>query len=263
MNKKPVALVTGASRGIGRAITVELAGRGYDLVGVARTLESTGEKAGLEDLRHLVEASGASFLPIRADVGDVSYHRSLIEEVEGAFGRIDLLVNNAGVAPERRVDLLEAEPESFDRVLSINLRGPFFLTQAVAEKMLEHRKGLKDYNPKIVFITSISARVSSTDRGEYCVAKAGTSMVAALFADRLAGEGINVYEIRPGIIETDMTAAAREKYDKLIGEGLVPMRRWGKPEDIARAVASLARGDFDYATGTIIELSGGMGMRRL
>jgi 3-oxoacyl-[acyl-carrier protein] reductase len=263
MSERPVAVVTGASRGIGRAIALELSMAGYDIVGISRTLETTKIKKGLDELKPLIEANGTSFLPLHADIGDVETHSRLISEIEKAFGRIDILVNNAGVAPLKRLDVLETTTESFDRMLSINLRGPFFFTQVVSRQMLEKREIIKDYHPKIIFITSISAEVSSLNRAGYCISKSGLSMAARVFALRLAESGINVYEIRPGVVQTDMTAPVKERYDKLIDEGLIPMNRWGQPEDIARAAAALARGDFAYATGTIIELSGGMNIRSL
>ncbi|NIM17240.1 MAG: 3-ketoacyl-ACP reductase [Candidatus Aminicenantes bacterium] len=263
MNKRPVAVVTGASRGIGSAIVLELSTAGYDIVGISRTLETTKTKKGLNELKPFIEANGASFLPLKADISDIEIHNRLISEIEKEFGRIDVLVNNAGVPPLKRLDILETTAESFDRVLSINLRGPFFLTQLVSRQMLEKIEIIRDYHPKIIFITSISAEVSSLNRAEYCISKSGLSMAARVFAHRLAGSGINVYEIRPGLVQTDMTAPVKEKYDKLIEEGLIPMNRWAQPEDIARAVAALTRGDFAYSTGTIIEVSGGMNIRSL
>jgi NAD(P)-dependent dehydrogenase (short-subunit alcohol dehydrogenase family) len=187
----------------------------------------------------------------------------MLKAILETYGRIDLLVNNAGVAPEKRLDLLETTPGSFDRVLDINLRGPFFLTQRVAAQMVAQVKESADRKPAIVFVTSISADTSSPSRAEYCVSKAGLSMAAAVFADRLAEFGINVYEVRPGIIKTDMTSAVTAKYDRLITEGLVPQGRWGLPEDVGKAVAALVGGSFPYSTGTVIEVSGGMNLRRL
>lgn len=263
MGERPVALVTGASRGIGRAICLELATSGHDIVGISRTLESTAEKTGLLDLKKHVEWCGVEFLPLRADVSDIDGHPALVSEIEKVFGRIDLLVNNAGVAPLQRLDILETPPQSFDRVVGVNLRGPFFLTQAVAGAMLDRKRRTTDYAPRIVFITSISAVVSSPNRPEYCISKAGLSMAASLFADRLAGSGIGVFEVRPGVVLTDMTAPVKEKYDRQIAEGLIPQGRWGQPEDVAKVVAALARGDFGYSTGAVFEVSGGMNIRRL
>ena len=179
------------------------------------------------------------------------------------FGRIDLLVNNAGVAPKQRLDILEATEESYDRVLSINLRGPYFLTQLVANRMIALKQAGKAQTPRILFITSISAYTSSPSRGEYCVSKAGLAMAAKLYADRLGEYGIPVLAISPGIIETPMTSAVKAKYDKLIAEGLLINKRWGQPEDIAAAVSAFARGDLDYSTGECIEVGGGFGVRRL
>jgi len=263
MVERPVALITGASRGIGRAIAIALAQAGYDIAGVSRSLGSPKMRDELVSLEASVGASGAALLPLQADVSDLASHDGLVQEVEHRFGRIDLLVNNAGVAPRERSDLLETTPESFDRVLSINLRGAFFLSQAVARRMLHLAKTLPDYSPKIVFITSISAEVSSPNRAEYCISKAGLSMAAKIFADRLARVGVAVYEIRPGLVATDMTAPVREAYDAKIAAGLIPLGRWGQPEEIGAAVVALARGAFGYATGTVIELSGGMNIRHL
>jgi NAD(P)-dependent dehydrogenase (short-subunit alcohol dehydrogenase family) len=200
---------------------------------------------------------------MRADVSDLADGRRLLDEAMALAGRIDLWVNNAGIAPERRLDLLETTPESWDRVVDTNLRGPFFLSQAVAREMLRLRSAGVVAEPQIVFITSISSRFASISRGEYCVAKAGLSMVAQLFAARLAGEGIRVYEIRPGLIDTDMTRSVRAAYDERIAAGLVPMGRWGNAEDVGRAVAQIAAGAFPYSTGAVIDVDGGLGMRVL
>lgn len=262
MDSRPVAVVTGASRGIGRAIALDLAGAGFDIAGVDLALESTPETAGLDGLAAGLADLGAAFLPIEADISRLEGHGKIVSDIEEAFGRVDALVNNAGIAPLERKDVLETTPESFDRVIAVNLRGTFFLTQAIAGRMIASAEGEEGFS-SIIFITSISAEVSSVNRVEYCVSKAGLSMVARVFADRLVEHGIRVYEVRPGIIETDMTAPVKEKYDRLIAGGLVPLGRWGQPEDIARVVTSLARGDLGYSTGTIIEASGGMHIRSL
>ena len=255
---KAVALITGASRGIGKGIAVALASHGYDVAGVA-----TGLTTGIEDTRREVESRGQQFVPIAADIGNLDDHPRIVEEAVGAFGRIDVLVNNAGVAPKVRLDILETTPESFDRLIGINLRGPFFLTQRVAAQMIAQTKAGAGYAPKIVFITSISSNTASPNRAEYCISKAGLSMAAQTFAVRLAEYGINVYEVRPGVVETDMTAAVKRKYDDLIAKGLLLTPRWGTPEDIGKAVVAFAEGYFDYATGTVIEVGGGFGVQRL
>ena len=244
-------------------MAIELAGRGYDLAGSSRVLDTQPNAAGIFEVKRRVEDTGASFLALQGDVSVLEDHERMIELILGKFGRIDLLVNNAGVAPERRLDVLETTPASFDRVLSINLRGPFFLTQAVAARMIARKKQHPESRPCIIFITSVSAYMSSPSRAEYCLSKAGLSMASAIFADRLSEFGINVYEVRPGVIKTDMTAPVESKYDKLIGEGLIPQRRWGLPEDVAKAVAALASGAFEYSTGVVVEVSGGMNIRRL
>jgi len=263
MDKKPLAIITGASRGIGRAICISLASSGYNIAGISRTLETTGSKKGLNELKPIIEDMGSGFLALEADIADVNRHIDLLSEINKNFGRIDLLVNNAGVAPIKRIDILKTSTESFDRLIDINLRGPFFFSQTVVNFMMDIKEKTPDYKPAIIFITSVSAALSSPERAEYCISKAGLSMASQVFADRLSGSGINVFEIRPGIIQTDMTAPVKEKYDKQIAEGLIPQGRWGKPEDIARAVNSLANGGFPYSTGTIIEISGGMNIRHL
>jgi NAD(P)-dependent dehydrogenase (short-subunit alcohol dehydrogenase family) len=259
--KKPVAFITGASRGIGRGIAIELAKQGWDLAGLSRRFDPKNTEDGLFEVKQRVEELGGNFLPLQGDVTSLADHGHTLDLVLEKFRRIDLLVNNAGVAPEKRLDVLETTAGSFDRVLGINLRGPFFLTQRIALQMIAQTK--LERKPAIVFITSISANTASPSRAEYCVSKAGLSMAAAVFADRLAEYGINVYEVRPGIIKTELTAAVEEKYDTLIGEGLVPQKRWGLPEDVGKAVAALVSGNFAYSTGAVIEVSGGMNLRRL
>jgi len=263
MKSKPVAIVTGANRGIGEAIALDLSKAGYNIAGISRTLNSSGTKKGLNELKSKIETNGATFLPLQGDISDIGSFDKIVAEIVKKLKRIDLLVNNAGVAPLERLDILETTAESFDRVMSINLRGAFFFTQKVARNMLDNIDNFKDYNPKIIFITSVSAEVSSPNRAEYCISKAGLSMASKVFADRLAGSAIKVYEIRPGIIDTDMTTPVKEKYDRMINEGLVPLYRWGKPSDISKVVISIANGNFSYSTGNIIEISGGMNIRHL
>jgi 3-oxoacyl-[acyl-carrier protein] reductase len=263
MNKRPVAFITGASRGIGRGIAIELARHGYDLAGNSRLFDSANQTSGLFEVKRRVEELGSTFLPLQGDVAVLEDHERMTEKILETFGQIDLLVNNAGVAPEQRRDILETTAASFDRVMAINLRGPFFLTQRVAAQMIAQKKTQPESRASIVFITSVSAYMSSPSRAEYCLSKAGLSLAAAIFADRLSEFGINVYEVRPGIIKTDMTAAVAGKYDELIGEGLIPQQRWGLPEDVGKAVVALASDAFSYSTGLVVEVSGGMNIRRL
>ena len=257
-----VALITGAGRGIGRGIALELAGEGLAVAGCDLVFDPAEDRSGLFEVKRAVEALGAAFLPLRADVADLDSHATVLDAVRAEFGRLDVLVNNAGIAPAVRADILETAPESFDRVMSVNLRGAFFLTQKAVPLLLQ-AAAVPGARPAIVFITSISAVASSLNRPEYCVSKAGLSMTARLFAHRLAGTGVSVFEVRPGLIQTDMTEPVRERYDKLIADGLVPQGRWGFPEDVGRAVAGLVSGRFAYSTGTVIEVSGGMDLRRL
>ncbi len=263
MRNKRVALVTGAAKGIGRSIVLELARNGFDTIGVDILFDPTNRKSGLFEVKERSKEFESDFFPIKSDVSDLEAHDEVIKQAVDRFGRIDILVNNAGVAPEKRLDILDTTPESYDRVLSINTRGAFFLTQKIARQMIKQVEEDKERKCCIIFISSISAYVSSPSRAEYCISKAALSITAKIFADRLAEYGINVYEVRPGIIQTDMTAPVREKYDKLIAEGLIPQKRWGFPEDVAGAVASLARGDFAYSTGLVVEVSGGMNIRHL
>jgi NAD(P)-dependent dehydrogenase (short-subunit alcohol dehydrogenase family) len=263
MDSKPVALVTGASRGIGRSIAIELARCGFDIAGNATSYDPKNTKKGLAEVKAKVEALGSSFLPAPGDIADLNTHGSILSSALERFERIDLLVNNAGTAPKERLDILETTPKNFDHVYSVNTRGTFFLTQAVARHMEEQVRKNPDTKPAIIFISSVSSYVSSPSRAEYCISKAAISHAAQIFAHRLAATGINVYDVRPGIIKTDMTQPVEEKYNALIQEGLIPQGRWGLPEDVARAVAALARGDFKYSTGGVIEISGGMHIHRL
>lgn len=263
MKTRSIALVTGAGRGIGRGIALELSREGFDLAGVDILFDPDNLKSGLFEVKARVEENGVAFLPVRGDIANLGDHERILAEVLARFGRIDLLVNNAGVAPLVRKDILETTVESFDRVFGVNARGTFFFTQRIARQMISQVKENPEARPAIIFITSISATMSSPLRAEYCISKAALSQAAILFADRLAEHGINVYEIRPGIIQTEMTAPVKEKYDQLIAGGLVPQKRWGYPEDVGKAVAALAKGYFPYSTGVILEVSGGMNIRRL
>lgn len=252
------ALITGAGRGIGRGIALALAEKGWNIVVNYRS----NAQAASETVE-MVKQAGGDGLAVQANIAEAADREQLVDETVGSFGRIDLLVNNAGMAPRARTDILEVSEESYDEVMAVNLKGPFFLTQTVARTMLEQKQlGLIDA-PKIINIGSLSSYTSSPSRPEYCLSKAGLSMMTALYADRLAEYGINVYEIRPGIIETDMTSVVKEKYDTLIGEGLTPIRRWGQPDDIARAVVAIAEGLFPFSTGEIINVDGGFHLRRL
>ncbi len=260
---KAVALVTGASRGIGRGIAIELARHGYDVAGAATKADPNDRAKGLFEVKDRVEELGGRFLVLTGDIGNREDHARMVDEALSVFGAIDVLVNNAGVAPLERLDILDTTEASFDRLIRVNLRGPFFFTQDVAIQMIEQVQGGRAIKPCIVFITSISSDTASPNRAEYCVSKAGLSITAQNFAVRLAQYGINVYDLRPGIIETDMTAAVRAKYDKLIAEGLLLQPRWGTPEDVGKAVVGLAEGYFSYSTGAVIEVGGGFGVRRL
>lgn len=261
MNKRPVSLVTGAGRGIGRGVAVELAKLGHALI-----VNYAGNEQAAKECLQLVREAGGEGVAVRADISSSPDRARLIQATIDAYGRLDLLVNNAGVAPTIRADLLEAGEESFDRLININLKGPYFLTQLAARRMIEQLKNgdLGAFGlPRIITISSISAYAASVNRGDYCIAKAGLSMVTTLYAARLAEFGINVYEVRPGIIATDMTEGVKEKYDRMIEQGAWPLRRWGQPEDIGRAVAAIARGDFPFSTGEVFNLDGGFHLRML
>jgi len=256
---KKTALVTGGGRGIGFAVARHLAQEGFNLALSGRSEEKKVANALAE-----LESMGAEVLYCSSDVSSAEDRRAMLRQIKERFSRLDLLVNNAGVAPKVRADLLEATEESFEWVLKINLQGPYFLTQAVARWMIEQKEADETFSGMIINIGSISATVASPSRGEYCVSKAGMGMMTALFAVRLGEYGIPVYEVRPGIIKTDMTAAVTEKYDHLIHEtDLLVIKRWGQPEDIGKLVASMARGDLPYATGQVIYLDGGLTLQRL
>lgn len=265
MTEGPVAIVTGASRGIGKGIAKELASLGYDLVVNYFDFDAKGkpDESKAEKTQKEIKDLSASCEILRGDVSNAQDRDSLVALAKSKFGRCDMLVNNAGVAPSKRMDLLEATEESFDRVLGINLKGPYFLTQKIANWMIEQKKAHPDRACRIVNTGSISSYTSSPARGEYCVSKAGVGMMTKLYADRLAEYGIGVFEISPGIIATDMTSVVKDKYDKLIAEGLTPIKRWGRPEDIAKAVGAIAEGRLDFSTGQVINVDGGFHLRRL
>ncbi len=265
MPERPVAIVTGGSRGIGGAIALELAKLGYDLVIAHFDFNEQGQpdESNALETQKRAQALRAGCEILRADVSKAEDRKKLVELARSKFGRCHMLVNNAGVAPSKRLDLLEATEESFDRVMGINLKGPYFLTQKVANWMIEQKKADPKGGYRIVNTGSMSAYTSSPGRGEYCVSKAGVSMMTMLYADRLAEFGIGVFEIRPGIIKTDMTKVVTAKYDKLIAEGITPIKRWGMPEDIALVVGAIAEGRLDFSTGQVINVDGGFHFRRL
>jgi NAD(P)-dependent dehydrogenase (short-subunit alcohol dehydrogenase family) len=262
-----VALITGASRGIGRGIALELAKIGCDLV----INYASNDSAARQTAGDCVAAARAAGKTIRAeicqaDISSSAERRKLIEFTKSTLGRLDVLVNNAGVAPQVRTDILEATEESFDRLININAKGPYFLTQLAAKWMIEQRQtGVPPalFQPRIITISSISAYTASVNRGDYCISKAALSMLTPLYASRLAEHGIGVYEIRPGLIKTDMTGPAKEKYDKLIDEGLTPIKRWGTPEDVGKAVAAITQDLLPFSTGEVINVDGGFHLRRL
>ncbi len=260
-----LALVTGGSRGIGRGIAMALARAGFGVI-----INYVSHRDAAEECARLCQAarpggSEARLATLQADVATAEGRERLVDFVAHECGWLDLLVNNAGVAPAARVDLLKANEESFDRLMAVNMKGPYFLTQGIANFWLARLGEIPRARsrPKIVNISSISAYAASTDRGDYCVSKAGFSMATRLYAARLAEFGINVYEIRPGIIETDMTATVQKKYDRMIAEGLTPIARWGVPEDVGRAVVAIAQNQLPFSTGEVINVDGGFHLRRL
>jgi 3-oxoacyl-[acyl-carrier protein] reductase len=255
---KRAALITGGARGIGLGISQCLAQEGYDLA-ICGVREEAAVEQVIQDLR----SSGGQVVYIRADVGDREARSLMVREVKTRLGRLNVLVNNAGVAPKERKDILEASEESFEWVFRVNAVGPYFLTQAIANWMIEQKRVSSGFPGCIINISSISATVASVNRGEYCISKAAIAMASLLWATRLAEFEIPVYEVRPGIIETDMTAGVRAKYDALIEQGLLLQRRWGTPQDVGRAVAMLARGDLPYSTGQVILVDGGLTVSRL
>lgn len=256
--KKRVALITGGTRGIGLGIARCLAQKNFTLAINGRRPAKDVEQP-INELRSL----GAEVDYFAADISSTDSRATMLADVRQQFGRLDVLVNNAGVAPSVRADILEATEESFERLMHINLQGPYFLTQAVAHWMIEQKKADAEFRGTVINVSSVSATVASVSRGDYCISKVGVAMATALWATRLAEFDIAVYEVRPGVIHTDMTAEVTEKYDKLIAEGLTVEPRWGTPEDVGRAVAVLASGEIRYATGNVIMVDGGLTLPRL
>ncbi|MDB5262495.1 MAG: 3-ketoacyl-ACP reductase [Adhaeribacter sp.] len=253
-----VAFITGGSRGIGFGIAAQLAEAGFDIaINGVRPAEAVTEA--LTELKKY----GGEVIYCQGDVASPEARKRMVSEIRGHFGALHVLVNNAGIAPKERKDILEASEESFTHLLTTNLQGPYFLTQALANWMIEQQVQNSDFKGCIVNVSSISATVASVNRGEYCVAKAGLSMATQLFAARLGEYNIPVYEVRPGVIRTDMTAGVTEKYDKLIADGLMVQKRWGEAGDVGKAVLALAQGYFPYSTGQVIMVDGGLTLPRL
>jgi len=263
MNSLPTLLVTGGSRGLGRGVAVEAAAQGLSVAVNYATHRDAAQET-LELCRRAAPRAEQRFVAIAADIARREDRARLVDETLAQFGRVDALVNNAGIAPRVRADIVEASEESFEEVLRTNLQGPYFLTQRVARHWLEKRYApLLPGGFKVVFVTSISAATASVSRGDYCVSKAGLAMASQLWAARLASENVQVLELRPGIMATDMTAGVKEKYDRLIADGLVPQRRWGTAEDVGRAVRAVLAGHFPFSTGEVIYLDGGFHIQRL
>jgi len=255
---KRIALVTGGSRGIGFGIAAELAANGIDLA-----VNGTRLAGDVEEAIKKLKDFGNDVIYCRGNISLSTDRENIVQQVKEHYGKLDILVNNAGVAPRERKDILDATEKSFDDVISTNLKGTYFLTQKVANWMIEQAKHDQRFNGCIINISSISASVASVNRGEYCISKAGMSMITKLFAVRLGEFNIPVFEVRPGVIRTDMTAGAKEKYDKLIDEGLCVQQRWGEPDDVGKVVASLVKGNFIYSTGQVIMVDGGLTIPRL
>jgi len=257
-----VALITGSTRGIGKAIALELAKMGYKVVINGATTKELPEdyKSKLEEIYG--DGFEGKFLYIQADISKNEERSKLVEDIQIELNRIDVLINNAGIAPPIRKDILDASIESFERVVKVNLQGPYFLTRDIANWMITLKKNLVEYNPYIINISSISSFASSPDRGEYCISKAGITMMTKLYADRLAEYEIPVFEIQPGIIKTDMTEPVQEKYTHLIEEGITPLKQWGIPNDVAKAVKAIVSGLMPYSTGDIIHIDGGFHLKR-
>jgi NAD(P)-dependent dehydrogenase (short-subunit alcohol dehydrogenase family) len=259
----PAVLVTGASRGLGRGIALALARDGKSVAVHCATTRSAADET-LAECEKNATSSGQRFVAVGGNVGDAADRARIVSETLSAFGQIDALVNNAGIAPRVRADIVDATEESFDEVIGINLKGPYFLSQAVVRSWLSRPGAARlPGGYKLIFVSSISAYLASINRGEYCISKAGLAMATKLWASRLATDGVQVFEIRPGIMATDMTAGVKEKYDKLIADGLVPQKRWGTGDDVGQAVTSLLRGSFPFSTGDVFNVDGGMHLQRL
>jgi len=263
MNPFPVILVTGSSRGLGRGIALRGASAGFSVAVHYAGNEAAAQET-VAQCRALAPNAAQQFVPVRGNLAVASERTCLFDQTLAAFGRLDALVNNAGMAPRVRADLTETSEESYDEVMAVNLKGPHFLSQLAALHWLQHpNESRLPGGYKLIFVTSVSANTASINRGEYCLSKAGLTMAAQLWATRLANDGVQVFEIRPGIMQTDMTAGVKEKYDQLIAEGLVPQRRWGQPEDVGLAVESVLKGHFPYSTGNVILVYGGFHLRKL
>jgi NAD(P)-dependent dehydrogenase (short-subunit alcohol dehydrogenase family) len=259
----PVVLVTGSSRGLGRGIAVELSKAGYSVAINYAGNEKAAEET-VELCKAVAQGQDQAFVPVQGDISSANSREAMLEKVLSCFGRLDALVNNAGIAPKERADLTEATEASFDDLIQTNLKGPYFLTQAVVNHWLSKAYGSKlPSGFKVIFVTSISSHTASVSRGDYCISKAGLSMATQLWANRCANEGIQVYEVRPGIMKTDMTSGVTSKYDALIADGLVPQHRWGTAEDLGLGVTALVDGKFPFSTGTVIDIDGGFQMNHL
>ncbi|PCJ52006.1 MAG: 3-ketoacyl-ACP reductase [Planctomycetota bacterium] len=258
-NQNNNILVTGSSRGLGRGITIELAKGGYSVA-----INYAGNQVAAEETKSICEESAQSneqkFHIYQADISDSNQRKNMLEKINNEMGILNGLVNNAGIAPKERADIMDASEESFLELVKTNLMGPYFLTQEVSKSWVNNKK---EALSKVIFVTSISSHTASVNRGDYCISKAGLSMAVQLWASRLAAEEIQVYELRPGIMKTDMTSSVTSKYDQLIEDGLVPQKRWGTPEDLGLAVRSLMDGNFPFSTGTVIDIDGGFNIRRL
>jgi NAD(P)-dependent dehydrogenase (short-subunit alcohol dehydrogenase family) len=255
---KRIALITGGSRGIGFGIAKQLATNGFNIA-----VNGVREEKAVTDVLEELRNTGANVIYCQGDVSLSADRKKILQQVKDNFGKLHVLVNNAGVAPKERKDILETTEESFDRLIATNLKSTYFLSQEAANWMIEQKKADASFQSCIINVSSISATVASVNRGEYCVSKAGLSMVTQLFAVRLGEFDIPVYEVRPGVIYTDMTAGVKEKYDKLIDEGLCVQKRWGYPDDVGKAVSALAVGNFPYSTGQVIMVDGGLTLPRL